>query len=237
MPAHGYFDRGGGRVAPMPDTGSPRIRVPSPQAQGHSPAPRPRGRAPRVLALGASTGGPQALFALFSALPRNFPLPVVVTQHMPETFTAMLAGHITRLGGMHCAEAADGAPLRPGQALLAPGGRHLLVEARAEALVARLSDAAPENFCRPAVDPMLTSLAGATAGRALAVILTGMGRDGLAGSRALVAAGGMVLAQDEATSVVWGMPGAVAQAGIAAEILPLAALAPRIIALATAEGA
>ena len=200
------------------------------------PLQRPTARAtpaypPRVLAIGASTGGPQALFTLFSSLPRQFPLPVVVTQHMPKTFTAMLAEHITRLGFMPCAEAADGAVLRPGEALLAPGERHLLIEPRADRLVARLSDAAPENFCRPAVDPMLRSLAAATAGQALAVILTGMGHDGLAGSRALVAAGGQVLAQDEASSVVWGMPGAVAQAGLAAEVLPIASLAARIIAL------
>jgi two-component system chemotaxis response regulator CheB len=186
------------------------------------------GQKPRVLAVGSSTGGPQALFTLFGALAKTFPLPLVLTQHMPKTFTAILADHITRLGGIPCAEAKDGEPLAPGRALLAPGDRHLLVEARGEALVARLSDAAPENFCRPAVDPMLRSLAAATGGRTLAVILTGMGHDGLAGSRALVQAGGQVLAQDEATSVVWGMPGAVTQAGVAREVLPLPAIGPRI---------
>jgi two-component system chemotaxis response regulator CheB len=186
------------------------------------------GQKPRALAIGSSTGGPQALFTLFGALPRAFPIPIVLTQHMPKTFTTILAEHITKLGGIPCAEARDGDALAPGRALLAPGDRHLLVEARGEALVARLSDAPPENFCRPAVDPMLRSLAAATGGRTLAVILTGMGHDGLAGARALVQAGGQVIAQDEATSVVWGMPGAVTQAGVAREVLPLPAIGPRI---------
>lgn len=208
---------------------SPPCVAPAPEPRR---PPRPLSQPPRVLAIGASTGGPQALFTLFAALPADFPLPIVLTQHMPRTFTAMLADHITRLGGLPCAEATDGAAVRPGQVLLARGDHHLLVEARGDALVARLSDAPPENFCRPAVDPMLRSLSAATDGRALAVILTGMGHDGLAGSRALVAAGGQVLAQDQASSVVWGMPGAVVHAGLAAEILPLGALAPRIIALA-----
>ncbi len=197
-----------------------------------APVARPAAR-PRVVAIGCSTGGPQALFALFGALPKNFPLPVVLTQHMPKTFTPILADHITRLGGLPCAEARDGQMLAPGQALLAPGDRHLLVEAQGAGLAARLSDGPPEHFCRPAVDPMLRSLAAATAGRTLAVILTGMGHDGLAGSRALVEAGGQVLAQDQPTSVVWGMPGAVAQAGLAREVLPLDAIAARTVALAT----
>lgn len=186
---------------------------------------------PRVLAVGSSTGGPQALFALFGALPKNFPLPVLVTQHMPKTFTPILADHISKLGGMPCAEAVDGETLKPGQAYLAPGDRHLLVEPRKDALVVRLSDAPPENFCRPAVDPMLRSLVAALGGRVLAVVLTGMGHDGLAGARALVGAGGQVLAQDEATSVVWGMPGAVAQAGLAMAVLPLPRLPAKIIEL------
>jgi two-component system chemotaxis response regulator CheB len=181
------------------------------------------------LAIGSSTGGPQALFAVFGALPKNFPLPVLVTQHMPKTFTPILAEHISKLGGMPCAEAVQGETLLPGRVYLAPGDRHLLVEPRKEGLVTRLSDAPPENFCRPAVDPMLRSLVAALGGRVLAVVLTGMGHDGLAGARALVAAGGQVLAQDEATSVVWGMPGAVAQAGLAMAVLPLPRLSAKII--------
>src|SRR5690606_31114461 len=136
-------------------------------------------------------------------------IPLLAVQHMPAGFTAMLADHLNRLGGPPCAEAREGEVLRPGRLYLAPGDRHLLVEAMDGALVARLSGGPPENFCRPAVDPMLRSLAAACDGPVLAVILTGMGQDGLEGCRAVAAAGGMVLAQDEASSVVWGMPGAV----------------------------
>jgi two-component system chemotaxis response regulator CheB len=171
------------------------------------------------------------LFALFGGLPKGFPLPVLVTQHMPKTFTPILADHISKLGGMPCAEAVDGETLKPGHAYLAPGDCHMLVEPRKNALVVRLSDSPPENFCRPAVDPMLRSLVAALGGRVLAVVLTGMGHDGLAGARALVGAGGQVLAQDEATSVVWGMPGAVAQAGLAMAVLPLPRLPAKIIEL------
>lgn len=210
-------------AAPKPFTATTQRAA----AAAAGPAPRPK-----VLAVGSSTGGPQALFALFGALPKTFPIPIVLTQHMPKTFTAILAEHITKLGGIPCAEATDGEALKPGRAYLAPGDRHLVVEARGEALLARLADTPPENFCRPAVDPMLRSLVAALGNRVLAVILTGMGHDGLAGARALVQAGGQVLAQDEATSIVWGMPGAVAQAGLAREVLPLKAIAPRILDIA-----
>jgi two-component system chemotaxis response regulator CheB len=211
--------------------------APPPAHAAHAPAtPFTLARAgnagpPRVLAVGSSTGGPQALFALFGGLPKGFPLPVLVTQHMPKTFTPILADHISKLGGMPCAEAVDGETLKPGHAYLAPGDCHMLVEPRKNALVVRLSDSPPENFCRPAVDPMLRSLVAALGGRVLAVVLTGMGHDGLAGARALVGAGGQVLAQDEATSVVWGMPGAVAQAGLAMAVLPLPRLPAKIIEL------
>jgi len=123
----------------------------------------------------------------------------------------------------------------PGHFYLAPGDRHLLVRAEGQWLVAQLSDGPPENFCRPAVDPLLRSLVGACQGRVLVAILTGMGSDGLAGSRAVVGAGGSVLAQDEASSVVWGMPGAVAKAGIAAAIGNVEDIAARIVA-AGADG-
>jgi two-component system chemotaxis response regulator CheB len=186
-------------------------------------------RAPQLLAIGSSTGGPQALFTLFQGLGKSVPVPVVLTQHMPAAFTPILADHLNRLGGMPCSEATDGQALEPGRAYLAPGDRHLLVEGTAGALRARLSDGPPENFCRPSVDPMLRSAAQAVSGRLLIAMLTGMGHDGLAGSRQVVAAGGAVLAQDEATSVVWGMPGAVAQAGLCSAILPLAAIAPKLL--------
>jgi two-component system chemotaxis response regulator CheB len=186
---------------------------------------------PRLLAIGSSTGGPQALFTLFQGLNRPIDVPVVLTQHMPATFTPILAEHITRLGGMPCHEARDGEPLRPGQIHVAPGDRHLLIEADRTGLLARLSTEPPENFCRPAVDPMLRSAARACDGRVLVAMLTGMGHDGLSGTRQVVEAGGTAVAQDEATSVVWGMPGAIAQAGLCSAVVPLPGLAANLLEL------
>jgi len=199
------------------------------------PPPRPARplatRPPVVIGLGASTGGPQALARLVRLLRPAPPVPLVLVQHMPRGFTAMLADHLGRLGGPTVSEATDGEALRPGHLLVAPGDRHLLVEAGAHgALRARLVDTPPENFCRPAVDPMLRSLTAAASGPVLAAILTGMGQDGLLGARAVAAAGGTVLAQDEASSVVWGMPGAVARAGLAALLAPPEGLAEYILA-------
>jgi two-component system chemotaxis response regulator CheB len=185
---------------------------------------------PRVIAIGSSTGGPQALAALVAKLNRPLAVPVVAVQHMPAGFTTLLADHLNRIGTLPCSEAKDGEALLPGRFYLAPGDRHLLVQQAGQGFVAQLSDGAPENFCRPAVDPMLRSLVASCQGKVLAAILTGMGSDGLAGSRALVAAGGQVLAQDEASSVVWGMPGAVAKAGIAAAITSIDEIAERIVA-------
>ncbi len=186
---------------------------------------------PRVLAIGSSTGGPQALLSLIPALGRNFPLPILLTQHMPAAFTGMLAEHINRLNGPTCAEAIDGEALRPGHVHLAPGGRHMVVAGSGTSLSIRLNDDPPENFCRPAVDPLLRSLAVAAGDRTLAVILTGMGSDGLRGGEKLIAASGGIIAQDEATSVVWGMPGAVAQAGLCFSILPLPEISRKILSL------
>ncbi len=163
------------------------------------------------------------------ALGRDVRLPVVLTQHMPATFMPILAEHITRLGGMPCAEAQEGERLQPGRIYLAPGDRHLLVRSSGAALHAELSSEPPENFCRPSVDPMLRSAAEACGGRVLTVMLTGMGHDGLAGTRQVVDAGGGAIAQDEATSVVWGMPGAIAQAGLCHAVLPLPRIGPRVL--------
>jgi two-component system chemotaxis response regulator CheB len=191
----------------------------------------PPARPPALLAIGSSTGGPAALFALIESLDRQLRVPVVVTQHMPATFTPILAQHIDRLGVLPCIEAQDGAPILPGSILLAPGDRHLLVQRSGTALRARLSTEPPENFCRPSVDPMLRSASAALDGRVLVAMLTGMGHDGLAGARQVVEAGGAVVVQDEATSVVWGMPGAVARAGLAHAVLPLQQIGPRVLAL------
>jgi two-component system chemotaxis response regulator CheB len=151
---------------------------------------------------------------------------------MPAGFTAMLAEHLGRMGRMPSAEAKDGELLKPGHIYVAPGDRHLVVEASQAGLVGRLSDAPPENFCRPSVDPLLRSLAQICKGRLLVAILTGMGQDGLLGCRAVSAAGGQVIVQDEASSVVWGMPGAVARAGLAQLQAPPEELGTRIMAAA-----
>ncbi len=176
---------------------------------------------PDCIAVGSSTGGPQALSKVFQMLGKVTNLPVFVTQHMPPTFTTILAEHLAQASGMPAAEAKDGEPVVPGRIYVAPGDFHMTVQAESGRKVIRLDKNPPENFCRPAVDPMLRSLAKAYNGKVLTVILTGMGQDGLKGGQEVSAAGGVVAAQDEATSVVWGMPGAVANAGLCSAVLPL----------------
>ncbi|MFN4281520.1 MAG: chemotaxis response regulator protein-glutamate methylesterase [Alphaproteobacteria bacterium] len=198
------------------------------------PAKRPvvlrkaTGAVPAVLAIGSSTGGPQALFTLLRALPKTLSVPVLITQHMPRLFTSILAQHITRNCGQTCAEGVDGELVQKGRIYLAPGDRHMIVEAKGGKPAIRLTEDPPENFCRPSVDPMFRSLAAVYGANVLGVILTGMGSDGLNGGKQLIAAGGNLLAQDEATSVVWGMPGAVATAGLCAAVLPIADIAPHV---------
>jgi len=179
-------------------------------------------------AVGSSTGGPQALFALFRSLGRIDRMPVFVTQHMPATFTTILAEHLSQAAGMPAAEAKDGEAVVAGRIYVAPGDFHMTVESQGTGAVVRLNKNPPENFCRPAVDPMLRSIAKVYGARTLFVMLTGMGQDGLRGARELVAAGSTVIAQDEATSVVWGMPGAVATAGLCTAVLPLNEIAPYV---------
>lgn len=220
--------------------GLARLRHLGEQPRKTSPPIHTRAAPPlpaKLLAIGSSTGGPQALFTLIQALGRSVNVPVVLTQHMPATFTPILAEHITRLGGLPCAEARDGEALLPGRIYLAPGDRHLIVEASGARAAgtgqprARLSTDPPENFCRPSVDPMLRSAAGVCDGRVLVTMLTGMGHDGLSGTRRVVEAGGVAVAQDEETSVVWGMPGAIAQAGLCHAVLPLPRIAPKLLAM------
>jgi two-component system chemotaxis response regulator CheB len=185
--------------------------------------------APRLLAIGSSTGGPQALFTLVQGLGKTLNVPVVLTQHMPATFTPILAEHISKIGGLPCAEAKHGETLTAGRIYLAPGDRHLMIDGGRTSLQARLTQDPPENFCRPSVDPMLRSATEACQGRVLVAMLTGMGQDGLAGTRRVVEAGGSAIAQDEATSVVWGMPGAVANAGLCHAVLPLPRIAQKLL--------
>ena len=147
---------------------------------------------------------------------------------MPPLFTRSLAEHINRLGARSCREAGENEPLLPNHILIAPGDRHLTIQTTDQGLRTRLNDDPPENSCRPAVDPMLRSASVACAGRVLAVILTGMGQDGLRGSQTLLQAGGCILAQDEASSVVWGMPGAVARAGLCHAVMPIEELSAKV---------
>ncbi len=186
---------------------------------------------PDVLAIGSSTGGPQALLNVLKGLKGTVKTPIFITQHMPATFTRILAEHITRGTGWECREAVDGEPVVPERVFLAPGEFHMLVKREGDGIVVRLDDSPPVNFCRPAVDPMLRSIVEVYRGRTLAVILTGMGQDGMKGGEAVVNAGGTVVAQDESTSVVWGMPGAVATAGLCSAVLPLSDIAPTVCKL------
>lgn len=191
----------------------------------HQPAgSTPTGRAD-VLAIGSSTGGPDALAAVLTALPASLPVPVVVVQHMPPVFTRLLAQRLDGKCGLQVKEAEDGDLLRPGLVLVAPGDRHLEVHAGPSGPRAVLTSAPPESFCRPAVDVLFRSVLSVYGERSLAVVLTGMGSDGARGADQLRRAGAEVVAQDEVTSVVWGMPGAVVAAGAAHRVLPLHAIA------------
>jgi two-component system chemotaxis response regulator CheB len=186
--------------------------------------------APRVLLIGSSTGGPQALMTLVAEIgPVIDRFPVLITQHMPPTFTTILAEHLGRASRRPAAEAVDGEIVKPGRIYLAPGGRHMRVVRHGAETVIALDDGPPVNFCKPAVDPLFNSAIDVWQGSIMSVILTGMGSDGMRGGKDIVAAGGSVIAQDEATSVVWGMPGAAANAGICAAVLPLNQIAAKLV--------
>ncbi|MBI3513983.1 MAG: chemotaxis response regulator protein-glutamate methylesterase [Proteobacteria bacterium] len=182
---------------------------------------------PDVLAIGSSTGGPQALFNVVGQLSKDVRQPILITQHMPATFTTILAEHLARISNRVCAEAKDGELLEAGRIYVAPGDFHMVIEGSAPGKrIIKLLKTPPENFCRPAVDPMLRSLADAFGRRVLVAILTGMGYDGQKGAERIIQVGGTVIAQDEASSVVWGMPGAVALAGLCSAVLPIAEIGP-----------
>lgn len=214
-------------VAPVP----PR---PAAAAVAHpKPTTRPLSASiPRVLLIGSSTGGPQALMALVAEIGSVIDrVPVLITQHMPPTFTTILAEHLSRASKRPAHEGVDGEIVRPGTIYLAPGGKHMRVAKKGADIVIALDDGPPVNFCKPAVDPLFTSGIEVWQGGVLAVVLTGMGSDGMRGGKDVVAAGGNVIAQDEASSVVWGMPGAAANAGICAAILPLDQIGAKITRL------
>ncbi|MBL6936516.1 MAG: chemotaxis response regulator protein-glutamate methylesterase [Alphaproteobacteria bacterium] len=213
-------------VAPAPAGTPARIQekaAPVVRLRQASPAARPQ-----ALVIGSSTGGPQALITLLGKLPREINVPVMIAQHMPATFTAILAQHIGRASGRPCAEAVNNVELKAGSIYLAPGDWHFEIAREGTAAVARLDQAPPENFCRPSVNPLFRSAARFWGGDVCAVMLTGMGSDGMDGTRMLAAAGAPVIAQDEATSVVWGMPGAVATAGLCTAVLPLNEIAAHL---------
>src|ERR1700733_7754602 len=200
------------------------------QLRPFSPVP------PRVLLIGSSTGGPQALTALIEKLPAAVDrAPVLIAQHMPPMFTTVLAEHLSRAGGRGAHEAEDGEPVLAGGIYVAPGGRHMRVARDGDAIRIALGDDPPINFCRPAGNTQFSSAAPIWGAASLALVLTGMGADGTQGALDIVAAGGSVIAQDEATSVVWGMPRSVAQAGLCSAVLPLSQIAPRIIRLFTGD--
>jgi two-component system chemotaxis response regulator CheB len=205
--------------------GPARVAAPVPPPPPAAPRTGP-GKKPAVLVIGSSTGGPEALARVLPQLPASLPVPVLLVQHMPPVFTRQFAQRLDRLCPLRVVEASDGTPLAPGTVHLAPGDHHLVVRSTGargtrQALYTGLTQGPPENFCRPAVDPLFRSAVAAFDGAVLAVVLTGMGSDGRNGAGEIRAAGGTVLVQDQSTSVVWGMPGAISQAGYADEVLPL----------------
>ncbi|WP_227424206.1 protein-glutamate methylesterase/protein-glutamine glutaminase [Pengzhenrongella sicca] len=194
-------------------------------------ATRPDGpaRPVRVVILGSSTGGPEALSRVFSAITTPLPVPLVLVQHMPPLFTKQLANRLDRLGASTVIESAGDEELLPGHVYIAPGDAHLELRASARGARTLLSNGPAVNFCRPAVDVLFRSAVSVYGGGILAVVLTGMGADGRTGAEAVVGAGGTVMVQDEASSVVWGMPGAVAMAGFAHRVLPLDQIGATIV--------
>ncbi|QUS38819.1 chemotaxis response regulator protein-glutamate methylesterase [Tardiphaga alba] len=235
----------GARTRRLKSVTSPSIAPAAPVAAAARPAVAPLVTAPskvvtrpfsasmpRALLIGSSTGGPQALMALVAEIGSVIDrVPVLITQHMPPTFTTILAEHLARASKRPAHEGIDGEPVRPGTIYLAPGGKHMRAAKQGANIVIALDDGPPVNFCKPAVDPLFTSGIDVWQGGVLAVVLTGMGSDGMRGGKEVVAAGGNVIAQDEATSVVWGMPGAAANAGICSAILPLNQIGAKITRL------
>jgi two-component system chemotaxis response regulator CheB len=185
---------------------------------------------PRVLLIGASTGGPQALSKLVTQLDVvTDTAPVLITQHMPPTFTTILAEHLSRASAKTVREAVDGEPVLAGTIYLAPGGRHMRVARRNGTATIELDDGPPVHFCKPAVDPLFSSAAEVWGAWNLALILTGMGSDGTTGAVSIAESGGSVIAQDEASSVIWGMPGAAVDAGVCSAVLPLEQIGPKVV--------
>ncbi len=209
-----------------PATGPQGLFLAGGRPTGTAPAPEP---CVEVVAIGVSTGGPNALAEILPAWPADFPVPVVIVQHMPPVFTRLLAERLASRSALRVAEGASGRRLEPGHVWLAPGGYHMAVVRDALGGRLHVHEGPPENSCRPAVDVLFRSVAAAYGPRTLAVVLTGMGQDGLRGCQAVREAGGQILVQDKASSVVWGMPGFVARAGLAEGVVPLSQLGCEIL--------
>jgi two-component system, chemotaxis family, protein-glutamate methylesterase/glutaminase len=218
------------RTQPAAGRGEPAAwGVATATAEPKGPAGELTRRPVEIMAIGTSTGGPNALAALLPSLPGNFPVPIVIVQHMPPLFTAMLAERLASKSAITVSEAVHGERLRPGHALIAPGDYHMAVtrvwgEPRVE-----LHQGPHENSCRPSVDVLFRSVAAAYGAGTLAVVLTGMGSDGLRGCERIRESGGGVMVQDEASCVVWGMPGFVARAGLADRVLSLNGIGPAVV--------
>lgn len=226
----GYRDRLLLKIRALGRTALRALR-PRTETRPAAPAIRPASRqAPLVLAVGASTGGIHAMTQLFAALPPRLGIPILVTQHLPDSFMEALARQLQTAAGRPAVLASEGMGVVADQITIAPGDAHMTVVKRLGGPVVRLDRKPAESGCMPSVDPMFESLATTYDGRVMGVLLSGMGRDGTAGARVLVGAGGTIMAQDEATCAVWGMPGSVAKAGLASSILPPAQLAARIAA-------
>jgi two-component system chemotaxis response regulator CheB len=217
---------GQSRAAARPES-APAV----PAVGREAPAFRPMRAAPKVVAIGVSTGGPTALGEILPEFPAGFPLPVLVVQHMPPLFTRLLAERLNSSCRLSVEEASQGAPVEAGKILIAPGDFHLKVASNGSGVRVCLDQSPPLNSCRPAVDALFASVGEVYGGAAVAVILTGMGQDGLRGAGILKARGASIIAQDEASSVVWGMPGAVVNAGLADRVAPLGQVVPEILRL------
>jgi two-component system chemotaxis response regulator CheB len=208
-------------ASPQPSPAQKRISFAAPTARG--------GQIPKVVAIGVSTGGPTALGAIIPQFPPDFPLPILIVQHMPPLFTRFLAERLQTATELTVEEAGDGAEVAPGKILIAPGDFHMQVASNGSGNVIQLLQTPPENSCRPSVDVLFRSISQIYGGSAVSAVLTGMGQDGLRGVEALKAQGAYVIAQDEASSVVWGMPGSVVRAGLADCVVPLPRVVPEIL--------
>ncbi len=208
---------------------APRAHAEAFAPASHLPRLHPPRERPQVIVIGVSTGGPAALGEILPQFPANFPLPILLVQHMPPLFTRLLSERLAAVCHLPVEEARDGEPVTSGRILIAPGDFHLKVAANGLNVRTLLDQSPPQNSCRPAVDALLLSIGEVYHGASVAAILTGMGQDGLRGAQVLKAQGATVLAQDEASSVVWGMPGAVVHAGLADRVLPLHDIVPEIL--------